>query len=128
HSVVWEWKPHRSLVMTEEEISAFRLGEENSADGDIYTNPIQNYLLGLYYPRHISSRISAQQGCFAVFEFPKNTHTLDGQSFTPFEDWYSAMIKTDKGQIIPLRKYIIPGNRRKILKQQLDVVGGSTAK
>ena len=122
-SVIWEWKPHRSLVMSEDMISAFRLGDTSSNDDEIHVNPRQNYLLGLYYPRHISSRISAQQGCFAVFEFPTYSGSSSEQEFTPFEDWYSNNVRTENDQTIPLRKYIIPGNRRKLLKQQLDVVG-----
>lgn len=72
------------------------------------------YLSGVFFPPHISPRISAQQGCFAVFNY------CEFGKFIPLESWFES---EDRNAVRQLRKFIIPSSKRAVLKQELSRVG-----
>ena len=76
------------------------------------------YIHCIYYPPHISPRITAQQGCFTAFAIP-NWTALNGQEFVPLQDYRAA----GRPDVISLRKFIIPSNNRASIKHDLAKIG-----
>ncbi len=66
----------------------------------------------VYFPPHVTSRISAQQGCFTVHARP------DGSEFIPLEQ----QATTGERSLI-LEKWIIPAERKRKIRHELDKLG-----
>lgn len=67
----------------------------------------------IYYPKHITPRISAQQGCFTI-----HSTIEDNKKSPPLED----MVKSGEKSAF-LTKYIIPHKFKKSIRQELDLLG-----
>jgi hypothetical protein len=66
----------------------------------------------VYFPRHMSSRIYAQQGCFTVHARP------DGNEFVPLEQQAVAGERS-----LVLEKWIIPAEKKGKIRYELDKLG-----
>lgn len=72
---------------------------------------VRNRPNNLYFPYHISSRISAQQGCFSL-------HPQPDANFVSLQDQVSAGVSS-----LMLEQFVIPAKKKREIQIQLDRAG-----